>query len=110
MEQERKNYFEIGDVSKIRKDIEDLFFLTQNRVITSEECRKWFNRIRAVWLGVTEMSKEEFDSKFSTQVPAIMPKVIPQEAVSHHGQHHEVKVDVKEGEQQTLEVKEAKKE
>ncbi len=97
---------EIGEISKLTQDIKDLFFLTQNKVLDKAECRKLLNEVRAK-LGFAEMTKEDFERNFSgapTQV-----RQIPQSNVKHAGQHHEVKVNVPEGQQQVVEAQKPEK-
>ena len=95
---------EIGQISKAKEDIIAVFFLTQQRVIDKAECRQLLNTARK-FLGLeSEISEEEFLKTFAAP-PQGPPKEVPKENVKHDGQHHEVKVDVPEGQQQVAEAK-----
>jgi len=99
---------EIGTISKAKEDIVAIFFLTQQKIIDKAECRKLLNGLRKE-LGIeSEISEEEFNISFSAPKQPPMPKEVPQENVKHDGQHHEVKVNVPEGQQQTVESKKGK--
>lgn len=97
----------LGDVTKAKEDIINVFFLTQQKVIDKAECRNMLNDIRKL-LGVdSEISEEEFNKNFSAPPQQGPPKVVPKNNVKHDGQHHEVKVKVPEGQQQVVEAKKA---
>lgn len=55
--------FEIGDITKTRVDVENLFFLAQNKVFLPEETRAVLNKIRAKF-GFNEYTNEEFVAFF----------------------------------------------
>jgi len=52
------------EISKVRKEVEDLFFLTQNRVIEKKDCQRILEELRKQ-LGITEpFTDEEFEKRF----------------------------------------------
>jgi hypothetical protein len=53
---------------EVKQNIEDLFYLVQNRVINVDECFNLFNGIRKD-MGLEAMSREQFDKQFSKTKP-----------------------------------------
>jgi len=94
----------IGTIKEAKEDILAIFFLTQQKVIDKAECRRLMNDVRKeIGIG-SEISEEEFNVNFSAPKQPPMPKEVPKENVKHDGQHHEVKVNVPEGQQQVVEA------
>jgi hypothetical protein len=69
---------EIGEIAKVREDVQSLFFLTQNKVLSKEECRELLNDVRTK-LGFSKVTPEDFDKNFSAppQIPQPSPAPVP---------------------------------
>jgi len=95
---------ETGKIKEISDDIKNLFFLTQNKIIKKEKCLELLNGILKE-VGFETITPQFFDENFQAKPQAPpQPTPIPPQNIQHQGQHHEIKVDVAEGEQQVAEV------
>lgn len=98
---------ETGKITKVKEDIVNIFFLTQQKIIDKAECRHLLNEVRREGLGLeSEISEAEFNKNFSAPPQPAAPKEIPKGNVVNKGQHHEVKVKVPEGQQQIVDATE----